>query len=246
MTGSSGSNQQTGVEVERECDSGAPDTWIVIPAFNEGSVIGDTVRAVVTRYPRIVVVDDGSSDDTWLLAQEAGAAVLRHPINLGQGAALQTGIVYALKCGAELIVTFDGDGQHQVEDVDDMIDTLLRTGSDVALGSRFLGSTVGLPWKRRIMLKGAVIFTWLTTGLKLTDAHNGLRVLTRRAAQMLEIRQNGMAHASEIIRNIAHLRLRYVEVPMTIIYTEYSLSKGQKISNLFNILGELFSGRMQR
>lgn len=221
-------------------------TWIVIPTYNEGTVIADLLHDLLAQYPLVVVVDDGSSDATWRAAYEAGAVVLRHPINLGQGAALQTGITYVLKRGADLIVTFDGDGQHQVKDIETMIEMLVRTQSDVALGSRFLGETVGLPWKRRVMLKAAVIFTWLITGLKLTDAHNGLRVLTRNAAQKLEIRQDRMAHASEIIRSIAQLKLRYVEVPMTVLYTDYSLAKGQKISNLFDILGELFSGRMQR
>jgi len=220
--------------------------WVVIPAFAEAPVIGDTVRGVLARYPRVVVVDDGSTDDTAGVAHAAGAVVLRHPINLGQGAALQTGIEYALRRGADLIVTFDADGQHRVGDVAAMIEALDRAGADVALGSRFLGTAVGLPRMRRIVLKLAVQFTAITTGLRLSDAHNGLRVLTRHAAEAIEIRQDRMAHASEIVHCIARHGLRHVEVPVTVLYTEYSLAKGQRLSNLFAILGEIFGGRMQR
>ncbi len=193
-----------------------------------------------------MVTDDGSTDETWRIAHDAGAAVVRHPVNLGQGAALQTGVEYAVLRGAELIVMFDGDGQHQVDDIATMIREIQRTNSDVALGSRFLGRTVGLPWTRRLVLKAAVVFIWITTGLKLTDAHNGLRVLSRNAAEKLEMHQDGMAHASEIIRNIASHRLRLVEVPVTVVYTEHSLRKGQKMSNLFTIMGEMLSGWMRR
>lgn len=227
-----------------ELDEGS--VWIVIPAFNEGAVIGDVARSVLERYSNVVVVDDGSKDETWRIARDAGAAVVRHPINLGQGAALQTGVEYAVLRGADLIVTFDGDGQHQVDDIATMIREIQRTNSDVALGSRFLGRTVGLPWARRLVLKAAVVFTWVTTGLKLTDAHNGLRVLSRNAVKKLEMYQDGMAHASEIISNIASNHLRFVEVPVTIVYTEHSLRKGQKLSNLFSIIGEILSGGMRK
>ena len=220
--------------------------WVVMPAFNEATVIGDTARDVLAHHPNVVVVDDGSVDDTARVAHEAGAVVVRHPINLGQGAALQTGIEYALRRGADLIVTFDADGQHRVGDVAVMIDALERSGSDVALGSRFLGSTVGLPASRRLLLKLAIRFTTITTGLRLSDAHNGLRVLTRKAAEAIEIRQDRMAHASEIVHCIARSRLRYVEVPVTVVYTAYSLAKGQRFSNLLRILGEMFGGRMQQ
>ena len=209
-------------------------------------MVGGLVRDVVRLHPQIVVVDDGSRDETWRAAHEAGAVVIRHPINLGQGAALQTGICLALDRGADLIVTFDGDGQHQVEDVARMVIALDQAGADIALGSRFLGRTVSLPWARRLLLKAATTFTWVTTGLRLTDTHNGLRVITRNAARMLELRQNRMAHASEILHLIARLDLRFVEVPVTIVYTDYSLAKGQRVSNLFNILGELIGGRMQK
>ncbi len=220
--------------------------WVVIPAFNEATVIGDVISGLRARYPNVVVVDDRSEDDTSNVAVAAGAVVIRHPINLGQGAALQTGIRYALQRGADCIVTFDADGQHQVEDIGVLLDTHTRTNADVVIGSRFLGSVKNLPTARRAILKAAVLFMRITSGVKLTDAHNGLRLLTRSAAQRLRITQNRMAHASEIVQQIHDLRLAVAEAPVTIVYTEYSLRKGQKLGNAFNILTELFVARLNK
>jgi glycosyltransferase involved in cell wall biosynthesis len=218
-------------------------TWVVIPAFNEGQVIAEVVGPVVRHYPHTVVVDDASSDETAAIASRYGALVLRHPVNLGQGAALQTGITFVLSKGAEYIVTFDADGQHQIEDVDRMLTALIGSGAEVALGNRFCGQLIGITWFRRIVLEAAALFTMLTTGLKLSDTHNGLRVFTRRAATKLHIRQNRMAHASEILNQISQHDLPYIEVPVTIKYTAYSLSKGQRVGDAMNILADLFIGR---
>jgi len=226
--------------------NGGTRLWVVIPAFNEGPVIGDVVRAVRALYPRVVVVDDCSRDDTGKAARSAGAVVLRHPINLGQGAALQTGIWYALGEGADLIVTFDADGQHRVEDIALLLDTQSRTSADVVVGSRFLGRAENIPPRRRMVLKAAVVFTRLTSGVKLTDAHNGLRLLTRGAAERIRITQNRMAHASEIIEQIRKQHLTVAEAPVSIVYTEYSLHKGQKLGNAFNVLSELFVGWLNK
>jgi glycosyltransferase involved in cell wall biosynthesis len=224
----------------------AIDLWVVIPAFNEGPVIGEVVRAVRALYHNVVVVDDCSGDDTGTQALEAGATVLRHPINLGQGAALQTGIHYALSRGTGYIVTFDADGQHRPEDIGVLLDTQLKTGADVVLGSRFLGHAENIPRLRRMLLQLAIVYTHITSGVKLTDAHNGLRLLTRRAAERIHISQNRMAHASEIINQIGALGLMVVEVPVTIVYTEYSLRKGQRLGNAFDILVELFVARLNK
>jgi len=220
--------------------------WVVIPAFNEGAVIGEVVRGVRTLYRNVVVVDDCSRDDTGAAAMSAGAMVLRHPINLGQGAALQTGIRYVLRVGADSVVTFDADGQHRVEDIAALLDTQARTNADVVIGSRFLGRAHNIPTMRRVVLKLAVAFTRVTSGIKLTDAHNGLRLLTRRAAEEIRITQNRMAHASEIIDQIHKLGLSVAEAPVTIVYTEYSLRKGQRLDNAFNILSELFVGWLNK
>ncbi|MGE5088242.1 MAG: glycosyltransferase family 2 protein [Candidatus Levyibacteriota bacterium] len=224
----------------------ADGVWVVIPAYNEGPVIADVVEAVRATWPNVVVVDDCSGDDTREAARSAGAIVVRHPINLGQGAALQTGIRHALSRGAEYVVTFDADGQHRPEDIAVLLDAQRRSGAAVVIGSRFLGAAENLPPSRRALLKLAVLFTRLTTGLKVTDAHNGLRLLTRSAAQCIEIRQNRMAHASEIIDQIRRLGLSVAEAPVTIVYTEYSLRKGQRLGNALNILADLFIAKVNK
>ena len=172
--------------------------------------------------------------------------MLRHPINLGQGAALQTGIRYALSAGAEYVVTFDADGQHRVEDIASLLDIRSRTNAEVVLGSRFLGHAENIPPRRRMVLKAAVVFTRLTSGVKLTDTHNGLRLLTRSAAQQIRITQNRMAHASQIVEQIHKLGLTVAEAPVSIVYTEYSLRKGQKLGNAFNVLSELLVGWLNK
>lgn len=219
----------------------AEDVWIVIPAYNEEEMIIGVVEQVQRFFPNVIVVDDASSDQTIRLAKAAGAHVLRHPINLGQGAALQTGLDYALKAGASYIVTFDADGQHHIEDVPLMLESLVASGADIALGSRFLGKAVGITRGRRLLLQAATIFTKATTGLSLSDCHNGLRALTANAARALRLRQNRMAHASEILGGIRRHRLKYVEVPVTISYTDYSRHKGQTFSDAFVICRDLIA-----
>lgn len=217
----------------------------VVAAFNEAAKLGEVLDGLRGAVDFLVVVDDGSRDDTHAVAVAHGAHALRHPINLGQGAALATGIHHALAEGAAAIVTFDADGQHDPADIPALL-AALGAGADVALGSRFLGTTEGLPPRRRLVLRAAVLFTRATTGLALTDAHNGLRALSRRAAATIRIRQNRMAHASEILEEIARHRLRFAEVPVRVRYTDYSLAKGQRLSGGFEILLDLLKQRLFR
>lgn len=221
-------------------------TWFVIAAYNEASIIGSVIKEIRSKYANVIVVDDGSTDSTSIEAVSAGAIVVTHPINLGQGAALQTGITFALWYQAKYIVTFDADGQHRVEDVDAMLDVIKTENCDVVLGSRFYGTTENLPIVRHFVLKAAVLFTRLSTGLQLTDTHNGLRVITAQAAERIKLHQNGMAHASELLEQIAKLDMSYREVAVNIRYTEYSLSKGQKLSNSLNILMDLIVEKFTR
>lgn len=224
----------------------AGGTWVVVPAYAEAAVIRRTVADLRARFANVVVVNDGSPDATADEALAAGAVVVSHPINLGQGAALQTGIDYALARGADCVATFDADGQHGVEDLAAMLETLRREPLDIVLGSRFAGQAPGMSSLRRLVLKAAVVFTNLTTGVRLTDAHNGLRVMTAGAARRLELHQDQMAHASEFISQIGRLGLRYREVPVTITYSDYSVQKGQRLTNGFRILSDLVSGWLQR
>ena len=219
---------------------------VVIAAFNEAGVIGPVVRDIRQSYPNVVVVDDGSSDGTAACALASGAVILRHPVNLGQGAALQTGITYALARGGEFVVTFDADGQHACADIARMVRALIEHDAEVALGSRFLGKAVGISTARRILLRLAVLFTRLTTGLKVTDTHNGLRVFTRAAARKVKITQNRMAHASELLDQVARHKMSYVEVAVTISYTNHSRAKGQTILGAADIVGDLVLGKLAR
>jgi len=220
--------------------------WVVIAAFNEARVIARVVAGVVRHGYSVVVVDDGSRDETLVAAAQAGAHTVRHPVNLGQGAALQTGIDYALQQGADYVVTFDADGQHRAQEIASLLQALDRHCADFALGSRFLGTPTNLPTTRRLMLKAATWFTRLMTGLRLTDTHNGLRAMTRRGASVVALRQNRMAHASELLDQIARSGLSYVEVPVTIEYSAYSLAKGQKLSDSLSILVDLSAQRLLR
>lgn len=219
-----------------------PDVWIVIPAYNEAGMIGRVIADLGSLGHRIVVVDDGSRDATAARAREVGAVLVRHPINLGQGAALQTGIDFALRQDARAIVTFDADGQHRVTDIPRLLESL--RDADFALGSRFLGGAAGMPPLRRMLLRAATLFTRLSTRLDLTDSHNGLRAMTRRGAERIHLRQNRMAHASELLSQIAASSLPYVEVPVTVEYTAYSLAKGQRTSDAVTILIDLFARRL--
>jgi glycosyltransferase involved in cell wall biosynthesis len=218
---------------------------VVIAAFNEAKRVGETVSGVRAHYPNVTVVDDGSRDATAEIAAGNGARVLRHLINRGQGAALKTGIEGALSRGAEVIVTFDADGQHRVEDISPLL-AVLEAGYDVALGSRFLGHAGEVPWGRRIVLKLGVLFTRVVSGLRVTDTHNGLRALSRHAAETIELREDRMAHASEILDEIARHELRCREVPTRVEYTAYSRAKGQRSSAALLIAFDFLVGRWQK
>ena len=215
-------------------------TWLVVPLYNEGSVVGNVLREVRRTFPHIICVDDGSHDDSVTHALNAGAHVASHPINLGQGAAIQTGIDYVLNAtDADYIVTFDSDGQHRVEDAVAMLNAAEEEDLSFVLGSRFLNGQAETGWLKKLVLKTAAFVTRLRTGVRLTDAHNGLRVLRRDAASQIHIEQNRMAHASEIVNQLLRTGLKWREMPVHIVYTDYSRSKGQSLWNSVNILVEL-------
>lgn len=211
------------------------NAWVVIAAYREAPIIRSVVEGLFSYVERVVVVDDHSRDATGDEAYAGGADVLTHPINRGQGASLRTGTQYALAKGADMIVHFDADGQHLASDIPQFLDALAG-GADVALGSRFMKDSNAIPPLRRFVLRCGILFTWLFSGIKLSDTHNGFRAFTRRAASQIIIRENRMAHASEILHEIVRLRLSYSEVPTTILYTVYSKSRGQSSWNSFSIL----------
>ena len=170
---------------------------------------------------------------------------IRHLSNLGQGAAIRTGMELALKKKAAYIVTFDADGQHEAGDIEKLLQTLLHEKADIVSGSRFMeGSSHNMATKRKLLLQIARYVNFIFTGLLLTDAHNGLRALTREAAQKIKISENGMAHATELLRQIKKRNLRYCEVPVTIHYTEYSKKKGQTLASSFRIFFDLLLNKL--
>jgi len=231
---------QTAEAPDRAGTSEFDDVWVVIPVYNEGSVIADVVAGVLPTFPNVVCVDDGSRDGSADHICRTAAHLVSHPVNLGQGAALQTGLEYALlQEGSQYFVTFDADGQHRVEDAQTMLAVARTEGADVVLGSRFLEQNEQIPLIKRIVLRTVVALSPTARKLKLSDAHNGLRVLNREAASRLRITMNGMAHASEIVGFLAASGLKVREVPVTILYTDYSRSKGQSLINGVNILFDL-------
>jgi glycosyltransferase involved in cell wall biosynthesis len=222
------------------------DTYVVIPVYNEATVIKGVLSKVLTSFSNVVCVDDGSRDGSSKAIKMTDAILVKHPINLGQGAAIQTGIEYALKDpNAKYFITFDADGQHSVADAERMLSYIRDNEVDIVLGSRFLGESNVAGLKKQV-LKLAIKFSNYTTGLKLTDAHNGLRVFNRHVAENLNITMPDMAHASEITHRIVEKNFKYVELPVTIIYTDYSRAKGQSIMNAINISFDLLAHRINK
>lgn len=230
---------------------------IVVPVCNEGaraSKFCDQLHRYLTETDatslrklriNIVVVDDGSrepfqpSSDAWQ-GGEIGVYLLRHPVNLGQGAALETGIQYARdKLGCEYFVTMDSDGQHRPEDIPALIGPLQNGGVDIVFGNRFMGSPVSAPPLRRLILKMALLFEYALTRVRVSDAHNGFRAMNRHAAGFVRFKQARMAHATEIKQIVSRNRLAYAEASVQILYTDESLAKGQKSPDLVVILRDL-------
>lgn len=224
-------------------DTRYPDVWIVVPAYNEAAVVGEVIADLRSVFDHVVCVDDGSQDDTGAVALRAGAHLVRHPVNLGQGAAIQTGIEYARsQPGAEVFVTFDADGQHRVKDVMRMIDRLTAEDVDIVIGTRFADQGVHseVPVLKRIVLRTAVWLSPRSRRLNLSDVHNGLRVFNRTVAGGLDIAISGMGHASEIVALVDENNWRVTEEPVEILYTDYSKSKGQPLVNGVNIVFDVF------
>lgn len=219
------------------------NTWLVVPLYNEATVIHDVIAHTLETFPHILCVDDGSSDGSASLAHAAGAEVAQHPINLGQGAALQTGFDWVLTyTDARYVITFDADGQHRTSDALRMVERAETEDLGFVLGSRFLSETHQAGTLKKFVLRTAARATKMRTGMDMTDAHNGLRVLRRDALEQIRLRQNRMAHASEIVHQLAATGLPSAEESVTIDYTDYSRSKGQSLLNGVNIVTEMLFG----
>lgn len=223
------------------------NTAVIIPAYNESKIIAETIASIDCGDYLIICVDDGSTDGTAEVIANTSAILIQHPINMGQGGAIQTGIDYALQLNQiKYFVTYDADGQHSPDDVAFMLKVISDNKVDVVLGSRFLGEALSIKKSKKLILKLAVVFTNKFSHVNLTDTHNGLRVFNRQFAKKLNITMPDMAHASEIIDKLGRGKWKYIEVPVTIRYTEYSTSRGQSLLNLFNILYDVMNQRGSR
>jgi glycosyltransferase involved in cell wall biosynthesis len=220
---------------------------VIVPAFNEGRTVKTTVERLLAAEYQVVVVDDGSTDET-LEVRHMPVVYLRHPVNLGQGAALQTGMTYALRAGADIVVHFDADGQHDCAQIERLTAPIVEGRADVVFGSRFLRreDCAQVPWKKRILLRGGILISWAMTGMLLSDTHNGFRAMSSRALGRVDLQENGFAHATEIMQRVREAGLRYVEVPITISYSEYSQQKGQRLSGSLSILFDLIMAKLTK
>jgi len=224
------------------------DVHVIVRAYNEATTLERVLDELVAAGYSVLVVDDGSRDGTSTIAARHAVRVVRHPVNLGPGAALQTGLEAALADGARRLATFDADGQHQLHDLAACLAALDAGAADVVFGSRFLrpGDRRSIPWPRRLLLRGSVVVNALLTGHWMTDAHCGLRAMTRQAAARIHLRERGFAYASELVAEVRRHRLRLVEVPVTVRYTDYSLRKGQTGWNAVNILLDYLTHKVLR
>lgn len=214
--------------------------FLIIAAFNEAPVIRQVLEELLPLGCFIILVDDGSTDDTARIAESFPIVVIRHMFNTGQGAALETGMEAARRLSADFVVHFDADGQHDSREIAALLKPLIKGDCDIVFGSRFLeNKRPGLTLLKRMILRTGRWINYGLTGILLTDAHNGFRAMNRFALDKIHFTQPGMAHATEILTCVKKYSLRYMELPVHVRYTAYSKKKGQHILDSVNILFHL-------
>jgi glycosyltransferase involved in cell wall biosynthesis len=220
--------------------------YIIVPVYNEASVLRQTLSPLLEAGYRLIVVDDGSRDGSADCVAGLPLVLLRHAVNLGQGAALETGMAWARRAGAEWVLHFDADGQHDPAAVERLLEPLRQGRADVTLGSRFLeaASRRAVPPRRRLLLRLAILANALLTGLWLSDAHNGLRALNRHALACLRFSARDETHATEILSEIRRHKLRWAEVPVLVHYTAYSRRKRRSLADGWNIFARLLARKL--
>lgn len=222
---------------------------VVIPAYNEATALEDVLRQLnhaldISAYKsEIVVVDDGSTDETAIIAQNNSATVIKHILNSGAGGATATGLSYAQQHHYDLAATMDADGQHDAKDVIRCVDELVRTKSDLLIGSRLINSK-GMSKVKILGNKGLSLITYLLFGINITDSQSGLRVFSRNSLEQLKWKTRGYEFCSEMLWRANQQGLRIHEYPIKAIYTDYSKSKGQNNWNAFNIINSLIKRRI--
>jgi glycosyltransferase involved in cell wall biosynthesis len=214
-------------------------TFIVVPVYNESPVIKDTISSIKSAgFSNIIVVDDGSNDDTLNIIEQTGVLCFHHKINRGKGAAVKTGIEAAKLQGANIIVTMDGDGQHNASDIKKLIKPIKKDQCDVVLGTRTINTNV-MPLHKVIANKTGNTITWLLNGLWVTDSQSGFRAFSRQATKTINTHSSHYEYETDVIREIKKHNLRFSEVPINVNYTEYSSKKPHR-QNLTNGLKTLY------
>ena len=208
---------------------------IIIPAYNEASMISYVIKSLPKKIIGIsqidiLVIDDGSGDNTGAVAKQYKVILLRHLLNRGLGAALGTGFAYALKFNYDYAVTFDADGQHNPKDLIKIVKALIKKRADVVIGSRLI-SISSMPWQRKLINQISNILTYMLFNIQTTDSQSGLRGFSRKALTQVKIKSQKMEVSSEIFKEISRLKLYKIEIPVESVYSDYSLAKGQPISN---------------
>jgi polyprenyl-phospho-N-acetylgalactosaminyl synthase len=206
------------------------DVWVIIPAYNEGPMVGEVVRRVrACGFEQVLVVNDGSTDHTAIAAREAGARVLSHPINRGAGAVSQTGILFARREGIRYMIQMDADGQHHPEDLDRLMVRMAAGNCDILIGSRFMDKSGNIPAIRIIYNQISNVFTNWFCRSWYSDTQSGFRMLNRQAIEAIDLHIDGFGYCSEMIIQAEQRELQVAEVPISVSYTEYSMSKGQDL-----------------
>ncbi|HRN96996.1 MAG TPA: glycosyltransferase family 2 protein [Candidatus Saccharibacteria bacterium] len=222
---------------------------VVIPAYNEGSVIGDVVAAITKTfkqtpyYTEVVVINDGSKDNTGIVARKHGATVINHILNSGAGGATATGLSYAQQNDFDIAVTMDGDGQHDPNDVVRGVKEIISNNSDLLIGSRLIDSK-GMSRVKVLGNKGLSLITFIIFGISSTDSQSGLRIFSREALENLKWQTSGYEFCSEMLWRAKQQGLTINEYPIKAIYTDYSIKKGQNNWNAINIIKSLLKRRI--
>jgi glycosyltransferase involved in cell wall biosynthesis len=223
------------------------DTYVIIPIYNEDSIVGDVIKEAKKYFENVVCINDGSTDASSQVIKEAGGILIEHSTNFGAGAATQTGIEYALlDKNAKEFITIDADGQHEIKDAVNMLEYMKENKLDIVLGSRFLGKVHNIAGLKKLFLRLAASFSKMLSGIYLTDPHIGIRVFNRNFAENLKLTMPDFSHASELVHRIAEGNYKYAEIPVTITYSDYSKAKGQPMLNAINIVFDVVFHRISK
>lgn len=207
-----------------------PSIVAVIPAYNEATRIGSVVSAVKAYVSEVIVVDDGSSDDTAAQAKAAGARVVRHIQNSGAGAATMTGLEAARRLGSDIVITLDADEQHDPKDIPALLEPIMAGRADIVFANRF-GQKNRIPFIRRVFNGIGNVVTLIATGRWVADSQCGYKAFGPVAVREINLRMSGFEFCTEIVRESVHHKWRIAQVPVKVVYSEYTLAKGQSFAN---------------